>query len=1393
MSSTKEKAASFLKRYWLHLILALILILIYRGWLHPGPITDGDWRFYSTKHLADYFSLPFAWDPSIALGRPNLIYLYNFPPYFLAGLMAKLGIPFAWSERLLWLFPFIILAPLCSYYFGKTVFKKREAALACAAVYTLNSAILTRILTFAHVNIAVAFALAPLVLALLLRAKRNHGFRYPVLAGLALTLQCYYDIRIGYLTVLIAAAGWIILCLGSLRRGRAAVLESLRWGCYLAIAVGIFVGANLFWILPSVLGRGFEPGNLNQSWWVGFLSFNKLIHGFTMHDVLWPGRPFEQIGYLARVNPFFVLFPLVGFGAALVALRRLKRDSSRVPIALSGCALTLAGAFLVSGVNVPDKGRVYIWLFNHFPGFSMLRQPFKMYLLVTLGYSLLIALAIDLAGEWLRASTRPYTRFHRISRSVPVAAAMAVLILLLLPALSLSLGGITFPVKVPKSFSEIDRMLDRNKQYFRLFWFPQEQRFAVKDNKHPAIDGASLFYESIPALSSSDNTLSIIKSPLLPGLLDAMAVRMMAAPEDLENWMYPYYADPELAQSKSEFESLVGDMPGNSKPQYLGETAVFYRADGKDHFFIPARTVGVLGNWDSSLMALGVPGLDLNKGVYLLSGQSWEAASSFKSGFPADAFLSCEPTTLDALVPFLKDTNIVPVIEAAKRDDPQTGWVPIGTTEYSSEMAKYFQNVDYYVQRGDLGLGAALVTATHEPLPPDWPERAPVVKIIDMGGHPIPMTTGAAELSLGTDSYSHAPGEKYSIRGSLVPYPPHWWWIRAWSSNVKVLPLHSYGLRFSISARRVGELHTKATFFDKQDRCIGSKIPWTAEKGSFDYNQIKFDVATPANTSYMRFEVWAKGKASVSSSWNLGNVELFDLAGFMGHPSMEVKANVIKRSTYRLLARVYRGPAGGGLSFSVDGGKPVLLDTHDTQGHVSWNEVGRFDLTPGEHPVKITNLLEGTNLVNAVSIVPDEELETSKKTLSNTIASKDIALVLSINTKKVSYSSGSLMSEGSVYCPVSTTLTPTFMGYPDFGKSGVSLRINGTECDLNSLSPTGEPGWVASHPISIPRGEIKVELDYPIPSLVNLPSGRSSAGVADWSTPTGGLTLAPEPSQTKGQLDLEGKLPPGDPNSIQIARSGKFEVKPGTKYSSFVKLEGQNAGKLQAALVMFDENNKELARSALTDETSGTFKTEEESKEVETHYLARYAAVEVLSSPDPKATSSWRLTGLFLNESSALTSPIKKVALIPQSWAQGSAGTIGKEEPPAKVKVLQSSPTGYRVKVIDAKRPFMLVFSEQYAPDWELFIDGKKIKPVPVDTLLNGYPLKKKGTYEVSIRYHPQKWVNIGLIPSILTLIVCFGFLLVDRRRRKSRNKVETKEPTGRDDSQEAWINNSIT
>lgn len=182
---------------------------------------------------------------------------------------------------------------------------------------------------------------------------------------------------------------------------------------------------------------------------------------------------------------------------------------------------------------------------------------------------------------------------------------------------------------------------------------------------------------------------------------------------------------------------------------------------------------------------------------------------------------------------------------------------------------------------------------------------------------------------------------------------------------------------------------------------------------------------------------------------------------------------------------------------------------------------------------------------------------------------------------------------------------------------------------------------------------------------------------------------------------------------------------------------------------------------------NGTFASQTTFRKIKLRNGARFAALEVVFHADPVKTSSWRLSGLLFNRTSLVDPPIKKVVMVPKSWAfPASSETTAS---PVTVKVLKSSPTKYKIRVSNAKSPFLMVFSERYVPDWELQLDGNAVSPVSVYTLLNSYPIHKRGSYDVTLSYRPQKWVNLGLVVTILTLIACFAFLIIRRfyKRRK--------------------------
>ncbi len=105
----------------------------------------------------------------------------------------------------------------------------------------------------------------------------------------------------------------------------------------------------------------------------------------------------------------------------------------------------------------------------------------------------------------------------------------------------------------------------------------------------------------------------------------------------------------------------------------------------------------------------------------------------------------------------------------------------------------------------------------------------------------------------------------------------------------------------------------------------------------------------------------------------------------------------------------------------------------------------------------------------------------------------------------------------------------------------------------------------------------------------------------------------------------------------------------------------------------------------------------------------------------------------------------------------------------AAVHVVSSSPDSYHLRVNTDGRPFWLVLGQSHNDGWEATVDGTTLGP---STLVNGFANgwvvhpARAGTFEVVLRWTPQRQVWIGIAVSLVAIVLCL--VLVVRRRRRS-------------------------
>jgi hypothetical protein len=104
------------------------------------------------------------------------------------------------------------------------------------------------------------------------------------------------------------------------------------------------------------------------------------------------------------------------------------------------------------------------------------------------------------------------------------------------------------------------------------------------------------------------------------------------------------------------------------------------------------------------------------------------------------------------------------------------------------------------------------------------------------------------------------------------------------------------------------------------------------------------------------------------------------------------------------------------------------------------------------------------------------------------------------------------------------------------------------------------------------------------------------------------------------------------------------------------------------------------------------------------------------------------------------------------------------------VKYEQVSQEKYRVTVNGASRPFVLVFGEAFDPLWEAKTsDGKTFQPVKLYNVITGFPIDRRGSFQLTVEYASQRWFARGLVVSLATLVACVIYLAADWVRRRRR------------------------
>src|ERR1035437_4166825 len=389
----------FMRKLVAPFLLLLLIIFIFHAWFLSGLLSTFDFPYYSSLMMKDASVMPYAWGFHASLdGLARFISPYSWVLPFInipQVVFGRLGMDWPLIERIAYFYPLLILLIISPVVLFKTVFPKNKFYLMAIIVFSFNTYSL--LLFSGEIFVALAYCLIPLILAIFIKIINNTGNHitksiYAIVAGLLTSLQIMFDPRVAYVT-LSAVALYVVFSILYLVFSKKIRIINIKGLLNYFVFIIFIPGAitlllQAFWILPSIFHGGNPVESLGAGYSsvgaVQFLSFAKLENTIALLHPNWPENIFGKAYFM---RPEFLLLPVLAF-ASLFFIKRNEASKEKVYI-LFFALLGLIGAFLAKGSNDPFGG-IYLWMFNHVPGFIMFRDPAKWYPLVAISYAVLI-------------------------------------------------------------------------------------------------------------------------------------------------------------------------------------------------------------------------------------------------------------------------------------------------------------------------------------------------------------------------------------------------------------------------------------------------------------------------------------------------------------------------------------------------------------------------------------------------------------------------------------------------------------------------------------------------------------------------------------------------------------------------------------------------------------------------------------------------------------------------------------------------------------------------------------------------------------------------------------------------------------------------------------------
>lgn len=509
-------------------ILAFIgVLIVFNEWFFgTGILTYSDWQFLYSHTIESFLFYPSAWG-NTQFGGVNIFHYFNVINNAIL-LLNKVGLTFPQSERLLFMMPSIIFGYWGMYFLCKKITHKVYPSLFSALLFVLNSYFV--VINSSHLTILVAMSLIPFILFFIYEYFDSRKIHYLLITSVLLTLTSAYEFRIFYLIACLIFALFAFMLFYS-KFTITKVLELFIAGCMIFSLPFI---VNFYWMYALLFSKSIASNQFFDRGLFGDAYLN-IEKAFTLAHPFWNGN---------SIIPFSVQkTPLLHWILPIFASFGLFLGKKNIKVLFFGL-ITLVGIFLTKQSGTPFT-EIYLWIFQHVPGFNAFREASKFYIFIILGYSILIGYFLSWISDQKNLKSITFLSYFALTLLTSTFA---------IPILTKSIGTLFVERNIPGEYLELNQKLFVDSSEFKTLWLPRKSKWSIYDNTHTLVSFDEVILEKCKSILTeasrsgtlSNTMLNCIGAPEFSELLSHAGIRYVIVPSiDIANDdnFYQYYIE----------------------------------------------------------------------------------------------------------------------------------------------------------------------------------------------------------------------------------------------------------------------------------------------------------------------------------------------------------------------------------------------------------------------------------------------------------------------------------------------------------------------------------------------------------------------------------------------------------------------------------------------------------------------------------------------------------------------------------------------------------------------------------------------------------------------------------------------------------------------------------